>query len=281
MTVLTPDTATSEKFAGLNIIRRGTDKAGIFMALYGPGGAGKTTVASEIVLHPRGKPALLVSADGSYSSVLHLVDEGLDILFVEKWSQVQAILKEVKQGSKYKSIIWDNISEILRLCVKHHAPSGMPEGPAALKLWGQITAGMMEFTAETRSLSMTHNLNVLSVLWEETEKDELTQVIRSKVLLTPKFGAAYPGMVTMLGRLTVPGDARNDYIRKLSFAPSDRTDSKYRVAPTEAAAKIPVELWLRKESHFIVDFLNAVKDDKPFPTKLYERPTTPTNTPTR
>lgn len=267
---LTPNNASS--FGGLKIDSEETTRPGLFMAIYGTGGGGKTTILSEIVYSEYGSPALLADVEGGSSSVVHLRDKGLDIVHPTKWSDVVAIKKEFERGNhNYKTLILDNISEIQALNVRAKAPTGMPEGPQALKMWGQITAEMMEFIRELRNLTL-RGYNVLMVLWEETEKEELTQTIRTKVNLTPKFGAAFPGMVTMLGRLSVPGTASNGYIRKLSFAPSERTDSKYRVAPTDVAAKIPLELFLKQDSRFLVDFLATIIDNKPFPSDKYVAP---------
>lgn len=268
--VLTPANANS--FAGLNFITEEV-KTGLFLALFGIGGSGKTSIAANIVKSKYGAPALLVSADKSYTSVTHLRSEGLDIIDVDSWQEIDKIKRALEKGDhKYKSVIWDNLSEILRLCIKRNAPSGMPEGSAALKTWGQITSQMMEFVAGIRILTVTQCMNVITVLWEETEKDELTQLIRYKVNLTPKLGAAFPGMVAMVGRLTVPGNANNGYIRKLDFSPSEKTDAKYRVAPTEAAAKIPMVLYLRGDNTFLKDFLSTVHDGTPFPVDKYGPP---------
>lgn len=269
--VMTPNNTAS--FAGLRVITEDI-KTGVFMCFYGIGGGGKTTMAADVVRSPYGGPALLVSADKSYSSVVHLRSKGLTIIAPDSWDEVQNVLKTIKKGDTgYKSVIWDNLSEILRLCILKYAPTGMPEGPAAIKLWGQITAEMLKFTDQIRSLTLSQCMNVFCILWEETEKDELTQRLRYKMNLTPRLSASLPGMITMIGRITVPGNASNNYIRKLSFAPSETTDAKFRVAPTEAAAKIPVELWVKEDSYFIVDFLSAVNDGVPFPTAKYADPT--------
>ena len=268
--VLTPNNV--ETFGGLKIIKDDVIVPGLFMGIYGTGGGGKTTLVADIVRSPYGTPALLVDAEGGSSSVTHLREYGLDIVQPTSWAQILKIKQEFERGDhKYKSLIFDNISEMLSLIVKSKAPTGMPEGNMALKIWGQVTAEMQEFVRELRA-STFKGRNVLMVLWEENPKEESTGIIHKRVNLTPKLAAAFPGMVTMLGNITVPGNEKNGYIRKLSFAPSEKTDSKFRVAPTDVAAKIPLELWLNNEVHFLVDFLATVRDGKPFPTQIYEKP---------
>lgn len=271
MTVLTPDNAGS--FAGLSFVNDDSPP-GMFMALYGTGGGGKTTTASEAVLSPHASPGLLVNVDGSFSSVLHLREKGLDIVTPTTWAQVKAITRMIDSGDhKYKSIIWDNLTELQTLCLKVKAPSGFPEGSDALKVWGTTNAECMEFVRKRRDVAVSQGLHTFIILWEEVEKDDLTGLIRRKVQLTNKFSTAFPGMATMVGRITVPGKAPH-YTRLLSFAPSEQTDAKFRVAPTDAAVNIPLELYLNKDTHFVVDFLAATIDGVKFPSHKYAKPVT-------
>jgi hypothetical protein len=271
MTVLTPQNAKS--FAGLQISQETTPKS-VFLAVYGVGGSGKTTLCAEVVnAGEDGAPALLIDIDRSSSSVVHLQDKGLNILKISSWNEMKKIKAAIEKGEgDFQSYIIDNMSELQQLCVKHYAPSGMPQGSDALKLWGTITADMMEFVRDMRTACYSQGKNLLMVLWEETEKDQLTDRVRIKVLLTPKFGAAFPGMATLVGRLTVPGTARSDYVRLLDFAPDERLDTKFRVSPTEAAADMPMQLWVKRGSNFMVDLINTVKHGKPFPKDKYSKP---------
>jgi hypothetical protein len=267
---MTPKNVT--EFAGLKI---STEKSptSIFLSVYGVGGSGKTTLCSLIVESEDGSPALLVDIDRSSSSVVHLQDKGLNILKISSWKDALRIKEAIKAGqTEFKSVIFDNISELLSLCVKNYAPSGMPQGSDALKIWGLVNADMMEFVRDVRTYCSRDGVNLFMVLWEETEKDALTDAIRIKVLLNPKFAAAFPGMATMVGRLTVPGTEKTDYVRLLDFAPDERLDTKYRTAPTEEASKIPMKLYLRRDSNFVVDYLNTVKHNLPFPVEKYKKP---------
>lgn len=263
-----------ESFAGLKIDKK-TKPRSIFLGIYGVGGAGKTTTLGQIVLAGEdGAPALLVDIDRSSDAVLHLQEHGLHIMPISTWEEARKILAGFKSGgTPWKSVIFDNISELLALCVKYYAPKGMPQGSDALKIWGSITADMMEYVRDIRTYCSRDGINLLMSLWEETEKDPNTEITRIKVLLTPKFGAAFPGMATMLGRISVPGSEKNNYVRLLNFAPDDRFDNKYRVAPTDAAADIPLQLYLSKDTAFIVDFLNTIKHDVKFPRDRYVKPT--------
>lgn len=273
MAVMTPNNISD--FAGLKI-SKATAPRSIFLAIYGTGGSGKTTLGAEVVngLEEDGNPTLLVDIDRSSSSVIHLQDRGLNILPIETWNDALKILTAFKRGdTPFKAIMWDNISELLALCIRHYAPSGMPEGSAAIQTWGKINAAMMEFVRDMRTYCSRDGIHLIMVLWEEREKDKLTEIVRNKVLLNPAFAAAFPGMATMVGRLSVPGGEATNYVRLLDFAPDERFDTKFRVAPTEAAADIPLKLYVKQGSNFIVDFVNTVKYGKEFPKNKYTKPT--------
>lgn len=272
MVVMTPDNAAT--FAGITISRSNKLDTGLCLGIYGIGGSGKTTELSKIVLSEHGTPALLVSIDGSHTSVLHLTDHGLDIVTPKNWNEVVSIHKAFKKGDhRYKSIIYDNLSVLAKWCMKGVTTLEVPQ----IQHWGQMTSRMFELVQECQDLSRIGGYNTLFVLWEDIEIDELTKIIRRKVELSAKLGAGVPGIVTMMGRLTVPGDAKSNYIRQLSFAPSEKTDAKFRVSPTEHAANIPLELYLKSDSTFLADFLATIKEGKPFPTDKYKKPVLATN----
>lgn len=266
--VMTPNNVRT--FAGLNIVDKNTPTA-ICIGIYGGGGSGKTSVVAQIVLSLHGTPALLVDIEGGSTSVEHLKDFGLDIVKPKSWDDIKKIRASIKRGDHgYKSIIWDNVSEIVNLCMRSITTLKIPQ----IQHYGQVNSEMLEFIREQRDLARLEGINTLMVLWEEYEKDELMMMTRKKLNLSPKLAAAVPGIVTMMGRLTVVGKAKSNYIRRLSFAPSEDSDAKFRVRPDEEAAKIPLELYLRRDSTFLPDFLATIRDGKPFPVENYLMPKT-------
>lgn len=267
MTVLDKDNAKT--FAGLPIETDEEIKSGLFVGVYGPGGSGKTTTIARLVESPRIKRMLFVDSEGGSSSVRHLVKHGLEIVKVTSWNDIRKIRAALKnEDHGYDAVGWDHISEITNLCKMSVAPSGIPE----IQQWGQILAMMMEFIREQRKLATVYGVHVLTNLWEEQAEDKELEILKTKVALFRGFQTAFPGMVTMLGRLTVVQD-KPPYLRKLSFVPSERTDSKFRVSPTDAAASIPQELYLRmdEDTNFIVDFMEAVCYGQKFNAQKYAR----------
>lgn len=264
MAVLTPDNASS--FGGLKIDRSTKVENGIFMGLYGNGGTGKTTIEAEIVLSEHGTPAILIDVEGGSSSVKHLANKGLEIVHVTTWNEIVDIRKATKSEHKYKAVIWDNLSEITNLYKLKVAPSGAPE----IQQWGRILAEMQEFVREQREITEKRNIHTLFSLWEEIAEDKTTQMIRTKVNLFRGFAATFPGMVTQMGRVSVPSDRSE--VRLLSFKPSERTDSKFRVAPNNELDVLPREFYLDRNAHFMVDLLATMKEGKPFPNDKYAKP---------
>lgn len=268
---MTPSNVRS--FAGLQIDDRENLSNGVFMALYGKGGVGKTTILADIVRSPHGTPALLVDVEGGSSSVTHLKKYGLDVVHATTWKQIQAIKKAIEAGGhEYRSIIWDNLSEITNIYKLVVAPSGIPE----IQQWGKILAEMMEFVRDARELTETNGINVGFCLWEEYRENPETGITKLQVNLFRSFTSTFPGMVTQIGHVSVPLNFSEN--RLLSFKPDDRNDSKFRVAPTDAADNIPKELWLDRDDYFLVDFLAMLKEGVSFPVEKYRKPVKSTRT---
>ena len=263
--VMTPDNVRS--FAGLKILSADQLEMGTCMGFYGGGGTGKTTMMAECVLSPHGTPALLMDIDGSSTSVSHLIPHGLDIVQVPRWQDVMKIAQAISNDRHpYKSVITDNLSELATLCMRNITTEPTPQ----IQHWGQMTSDMLRYVRLMRDLSRFKGINVFFSAWEETVKDEDAGYIRRVVNFTPKFAAAFPGIVTMLGHIGIAN--KPELPRVLTFAPSPKLDSKFRVAPTERAAKIPQVLMRQPDSHFIVDFLATVREGTPFPVEKYSAP---------
>lgn len=263
---MTPENVRT--FAGIRLLSAEQTEVGACIAVYGGGGTGKTTVVSQVVESPDGGPALLVDVDGSSSSVRHLVPKGLDIAPHQRWSQVMATAQAIaKPGHPYKSIIIDNLSELATLCMRNITTDATPQ----IQHWGQMTSDMLRLIRMLRDVSRFNGINVLFTAWEEVAKDDEAGYIRRTVNFTPKLAAAFPGIVTMVGHLGVNNNPP-DYTRVLTFAPSPKLDSKYRVAPNDVAAKIPQVLYLKPDSNFLADFLATVRHGATFPVANYSAP---------
>lgn len=270
--------SNTKTFAGLSVEDETIEtKPGACFGFYGTGGAGKTTIMAEAVLSKYGTPALLVDNEGGSSSVTHLKKYGLDIVKPKDWNEITKLRKQLQGDHSYKAVMWDNLCEIATLCMKSVTPLEIPQ----IQHYGQRNQRILEFVREQRDLARLSGVHVFFCLWEEIDKEELTGMVRKQIALSPQLRGSIPGILTMIGRITVPSKNNPTGMRLLDFAASETQDSKYRVAPTDAAAKIPQQLWIRKDGtndvNFVVDFLNTIIEGIEFPAKKYAPPTKPTN----
>lgn len=253
-------------FAGVRVqTLQDVKNLGLFILLYGPGGSGKTRTAGLLARSPHGQDVLHVDVEGGATALADLIEEGrLDSLGAKSWRDVQAIHREFAKGEhKYNTIIWDNLTEIQMLSLKA-ITTGKPE----IQHWGESTANMLTFLREARDVSRFQQKNVVLICWDETEKDELDGMIKKRVQFTPSLAAKVPGIVTMVGHLQVlPGG-----LRHLSFSPSIKNDSKFRVSPKENAAQIPLDLYFGPDGNPLADMLSTIREGAEFPFKKYAKP---------
>jgi hypothetical protein len=264
--VMTPDNAQS--FAGLNIVKtRTVVNRGLCMGLFGGGGAGKTTIAASILQSEFSPRVLHCDAEGGASAIAHL---DVDTARITSWSEAQRIGAEFRKAklgdTPWDTIIWDNTTELQNLNIQSICGDAPPE----IQQWGKSTSDMLRFTRFWRDLSQAIGINVILVCWDEIEKEESTGIWKRRVCFTKKLQAQYPGIIPFLGH--VSPNERDANSRVLSFRPSNKTDAKFRVAPTEAAAKIPLELYVQRDAPVLADILDTIRGGKPWPTAKYAPP---------
>lgn len=117
------------------------------MMIYGQAGMGKTTVALSAP-----KPLLLDFDNGvKRVNMAHL--DGIDIVQVSSWQDVQQVLQE--DLSSYQTIVVDTIGKMMDFIISYKCGTRQPQ----IKDWGGINA---EFSWMTRTLSSL-NKNVVFV----------------------------------------------------------------------------------------------------------------------
>jgi phage nucleotide-binding protein len=237
------------KFGGL-IIRKAQELAeatGLVTVVYGAPGSGKTTLMSQAAGW-EGKKALLLDADSGTRSVTGIED--LDIIGIDSWAQLEAVNRAlVSESHSYGTVIYDNMSEYQALSIRSIAGNNPPE----IQHWNRSTADMMRTTRFGRDLAKNKGINVGFIAWEAPEKDESTGIIKRDLGFTPSLARQFPGIVDIIGYLTVANDGR----RVLSFEPSNRSAAKFRRAQNSPAAKIPLKITYRLEDKVILDILNT------------------------
>lgn len=252
---------------------------GVCMAIYGVPGVGKTTLVSEAEYSEFGSPTEFIDCEGGARAITHIDD--ITVLSIidtsnrgEGFADVKKLLNDyIEKRRKANTIIIDNMSELQNMCVKwvvNHVSRGenvKPIDRPDIKDWSTITAEMLSLTRRFRDFARNSGTNVFFIAWEAPEKDESQGgLIRRDLAFNPSFARQFPGIVDVVGRLTVKGDWR-----ELSFAPSSTTASKFRRGGGEKANNVPNVIRYKLGDKPIVDILACLKGGKPWPANKYTR----------
>lgn len=262
------DTDIPETFGGVPIkpIAESATSMGTFMAIYGPGGVGKTAIVGEVA-RSHG-PLLYIDAEGGGKSIKHIPN--VHLAEVTSWKQVRDVATDLssKAGKHpFKTVCFDNMSEIQSMCISSIAGNS----PVQIQHWGECTARLLKLTRDLREVSRTQGVNVFLIAWESLELSEGGIVTKRGVGFTPSLARQFPGIVTYVGYLQPINNFPN--VRLLSFTVSTKTDAKFRVSSSEAASKIPLELYERSGSNVLGDIIETESKGIPFPVARYAKPT--------
>lgn len=177
------------------------------MMIYGQAGMGKTTVALSAP-----KPLLLDFDNGvKRVNMAHL--EGIDIVQVSSWQDVQQVLQE--NLSAYQTIVVDTIGKMMDFIITYKCGTRQPQ----IRDWGSINA---EFSWMTRTLSSL-NKNVVFVAHRDTRKDG-----DDTVFIPALREKSYNSIVTeldLLGYLEMKNE-NGVQKRTITFDPTSRNDGK-------------------------------------------------------
>lgn len=180
------------------------------MMIYGQAGMGKTTVALSAP-----KPLLLDFDNGvKRVNMAHL--EGIDIVPVENWGQIQELLlQSVAELTPYQTIVVDTIGKMMDFIVMHCCGQRQPQ----IRDWGRIN---QEFTWFTRALSAL-NKHIVFVAHRDTRKEG-----EETVFIPALREKSYNSIVTeldLLGYLEMKSE-RGIQTRTITFDPTSRNDGK-------------------------------------------------------
>ena len=177
------------------------------MMIYGQAGMGKTTLALSA---PR---PLLLDFDGGVKRVNMAHLDGVDIVQVTSWQDVQQVLQE--NLSAYQTIVVDTIGKMMDFIITYKCGTRQPQ----IRDWGGINA---EFSWMTRTLSSL-NKNVVFVAHRDTRKEG-----DDTVFIPALREKSYNSIVTeldLLGYLEMKN--KNGVQRRtITFDPTSRNDGK-------------------------------------------------------
>ncbi len=175
--------------------------------IYGQAGMGKSTLALSTP-----KPLLLDFDNGvKRVNMAHL--EGVDIVQITSWQDVQQVLQE--DLSEYRTIVVDTVGKMMDFIVTHKCGTRQPQ----IRDWGGINA---EFSWMTRALSSL-NKNVVFVAHRDTRKEG-----DDTVFIPALREKSYNSIVTeldLLGYLEMRSE-NGAQKRTITFDPTSRNDGK-------------------------------------------------------
>lgn len=253
-------------------------------AIYGPPGSGKTPIACDIIYSDFGSPAALLDIEGGSRSVAHLPSDKLHVMYPTegngtrrpwKWEDIRDIVKWIRDEPEsvlgYKTFIFDNMSEVQNIAIQW-AKGDSPE--VQIQHHGKATAELLQMVRTLRDASQTKKLNILFIVWEAPETDAITGVVKRDVGFTPSFARQFPGLIDMVGYLSVESPGK----RKLSFEPSARTAARFRRSQVDRAKDITSEIKFGLGDYPVADLCNTLRGNAAWPAK-YRLINTPATAP--
>jgi phage nucleotide-binding protein len=233
-TVLVPRVTN---YAGLEVrpASKMPNNWGVCVAIYGPGGAGKSTLVASAVDSEDSSPVVMLDAEGGARSIAHL--DNVDVIEMDSWAKIDRFTQKLKQDPSppWKTVGLDNMSEYQSVSLK-----GITSGAPQIQDYGKSTLDMLRLTRDYRDMSRTKGLNVFFIAWDAPEKDDYTGILRRDVGFTPSLARQFPGIVDIVGFLEVV-DAKT---RKLTLESSPRLATKFRRSQTDIAKTLPGEIWI-------------------------------------
>ena len=177
------------------------------MMIYGQSGMGKTTVALSA------PQPLLLDFDNGVKRVNMAHLEGVDIVQITQWQDVQQVLKE--DLSPYRTIVVDTIGKMMDFIITYKCGTRQPQ----IRDWGGINA---EFSWMTRTLSSLYK-NIVFVAHRDTRKEG-----DDTVFIPALREKSYNSIVTeldLLGYMEMKSE-NNRQKRTITFDPTSRNDGK-------------------------------------------------------
>ena len=184
------------------------------MLVYGRSGTGKTTFAGSFPT-----PALLIDIQEKGTDSIANLD-GIDVISIEKWSDLEEVFWYLKKEKKYKSVLLDQISSMQDLAMSHAMAE---EGKEVMsqRLWGVVSGLMKTWLLNYRDL-VDEGINVLFIAHDRASKGESGEdddTIDPQVgaRLMPSVAGTLNGMVKAIGNTYVREVFLEDKTRKVEY----------------------------------------------------------------
>lgn len=179
------------------------DPGPITMLIFGTPGSGKTVLAGCAEHVPQMAPVLFIDVDAGRST-LNGIAPSVHFIKLRNWGTLYDVVDflESPQGSIFKTIVMDNLTELTELCLADIVKDTV-DGMPTIKHWNELNTRIRNMIRTFRSLGR----NLILIAWEDYKKDEVGD--RSIApSLRGKLTTQIPGMVSISGRLFVKGGER-------------------------------------------------------------------------
>src|SRR5262245_27807289 len=211
------------------VVRRASDLMGSWgtcIGIYGPVGAGKSTLAAQAADSPHAGKVLVIDAEGGARAYGDRDD--IDVIPVPDsddrhvdgmgFQIVEAVLNDLVAGRlKCGTVIVDNMSELNAYCtydtLRTYGRNIDRKDRPDQKDWNTTTSRMLLLTRRFRDFSQATGTNVIFVAWDRLQEDRVTNIAKKDMAFNPALANQFPGLIDVVGYLTITGKGK----RRLSF----------------------------------------------------------------
>jgi phage nucleotide-binding protein len=254
---------------------------GAIMILYGPAGAGKTTTAAKVALNPLFAPAVIFDAEAGSKVVSHMKDI-VKVYPVRQWQEIDMVVDTIVNAPNtdelvYKTFIFDNMTEIQDICLRHHMSidSRGPQEWPELQHHGRVKLDIIEMVRKLRDAAEKKRIVIILCAWEKPEEDKQGNVLKHEINFIPSLTASLPGMVDYIGWLNIQGYGT----RELNFASANTSSAKFRRPIEGPTTEIPLKFKVGIRDNPLGDVLGTLIGGVPWPKAKYNPVSSQTPTP--
>lgn len=201
----------------------------INMLIYGAPGVGKTTFSANT------EDCLIADVEGGAVFLgLHGIEAS--VARVEKWDDLNEVLKAVKEGG-YKTVVIDPIGELLEKLIDSLKKNGYGQGRGetltlSLQGWGVAKEQFKTMMRKFRDI----NCNVILVAHTNEKKDEERTTVRPK--MQASLDEDVCAMMHIVGFMKLESDGKKT-TRKLYMQPTEKYYAKDRIGLLPAVMEEP------------------------------------------
>ncbi len=170
----------------------------LVMLVYGRSGTGKTHFGSTFP-----KPCLFIDVNEKGLDTIAQV-EGIDVVSIQDWQEMDDLLWELKNGLEYESVVIDQVTNLQDLGMREvlrKQRKGSDE-TFTQRNWGQLSGMLKQFITDFRDLSGEYNLLMIAheridEPGDEDSEERIEPNIGARVM--PSVGTFLDGAVDAIG----------------------------------------------------------------------------------